>query len=549
MVKILVTVVGNGTKDTGKYKVAIGDRVLLKKEPENEFDAKAIHVFLEDESESVGYVANSPNTIQENCQSALQIHNLFEITNYAKIVNSTKVRYRNGRESNAYICELEGIEANNQKGETINMAQEIKFKLAGGKTVYPNKFKLADELKKGIQPSVKLVSEGDKIVAYFDNGLCGYVDNRKQDDIYTGDELKHLITEEKVAKITSQVATNFIGVLRLGENELKKKTEGKSLKDAIDWVTSEGLATADEVRERVTYMEKFGVTEKQMTTLFQSYKVYDSEVAKRINKPKTLYQDSSGILKKAIAYMNIKRNLLFEGDRGVGKNVLVETLSWLYKRPLYEFSVNSQHDNNSLLGGKTIESEVGEDGVERNKMSYDPDVIIQAAEVGGILNFDEFNTSFGHVMSLFNSLLDDRRRIQVPGYKNIVADDNFMAISTQNKEYQGTFENNEATIDRFVPILFPTLKSIEDVLQVKVPGIPYSMLSQCQKLFAGIKKNVEDGEISEKAISIRGFIDACTVAVEQDIPLKDALIDNVANKALDTDERKTIRDSIEDIIG
>lgn len=548
MKKALVTITGIGAKDSGKYKVSVGDTICLVKEPDNEYDSDAVKVFLKDKSESVGYVANRSTTVQPKCKSATEIQSLFKEEIFAKIVDETEVRFSSGRTSKAYTAELiQETKKREKKGE-INMTQEYKVKLTGSVSLYPNKFKVADQLKKGMSPTVKLVNQGDKIVAYYDGGLCGYVDVRKQEGISTYDEVKDVFDGERIAKVVSQVRQNYIAVFEVGEQEVTKAKTDKSLGEAIERIVTEGILTQGQIDERINYLKRNKVTEKQMLSLFNSYKKYDDETMKRIPIPDTLFIDATGLLRKSVGYMNVKRNLLFEGDRGAGKNVLTETLAWVYNRPLFEFPMNSQHDNNSMLGGKTIKSEVDEDGKERTEIGFDPDVIVQAGEVGGILVLDEFNTSFGHVMSLLNSYLDDRRRLQVPGYKTVHLDPNTIVIATQNRDYQGTFENNEATIDRFVPVIFPPLQSIEDILMAKVPGISYDIVKDCQTLFAGMKKCVEDGDISERTISTRGYIDACLVT-EQDIDLKDALIDNIANRATDKDERNVIKLMIEDIRG
>ena len=548
MEKTLVTIVGIWSEDSGKSKVSVGDTVCLTKEPDNEHDSDAVRVLSKDKSVSIGYVANSTSTVQLMCKSASNIKSLFKEEILAKVVAEKTVVFKNGKSSKAYIAELVQETKKREKKGEINMTQEYKVKLTGSISLYPNKFKVSEQLKKGLSPTVKLVNTGDKIVAYYDGGLCGYVDVRKQEGISTFDEVKDVIEGERIAKVVSLVRQNYIAVFQVGEKEVTKAKTDKSLSEAIERVVTEGILTQGQIDERINYLKRNKVTEKQMLSLFASYKKYDDETMKRIPEPKTLYQDSAGLVRKAIGYMNVKRNLLFEGDRGVGKNVLTETLAWASNRPLFEFPMNSQHDNNSMLGGQTITSEVGEDGKERTEISFDPDVIVQAGEVGGILVLDEFNTSFGHVMSLLNSYLDDRRRLQVPGYKTVELDPNTMVIATQNRDYQGTFENNEATIDRFVPVLFPALESIEDILMAKIPGISYDIVKDCQTLFAGLKNCVEDGDISERTISIRGFIDACLVT-EQDIDLKDALIDNIANRATDKDERNAIKLMIEDIKG
>jgi len=545
MKKVLVTIIGISAKNPGKNMVGVGDQVLLMKEPTNRFDKNAIKVLTKDGENSVGYVGNGDKTVASGTKSATEVNSLLKDEVFGTIVDTTKVMFngRGGsRESRAFIVEI--VIEDEKQGE-MNVNKELKFKLVGSKTIYPNKFRIAEELKAGNTPMVKLYPKDDKIVADFDGGLCGYVDTKKVEGLSLYEDIVSSVGGEKLAKITSQVGTNFIGVFTINEAELKREQQLKTLKATLKEIIDNGIATQDEIDERMEYLKKNSVTDKQILGLFATYKKYDPEVQVRIPKrPKTLYQDSNGIVRRSVAYVNMQRNLLFEGDRGVGKNVLLETLAWLYKRPLYEFALNSQHDNTAILGGKTLEA----DEKGNTVMGFDREAIVEAVEVGGMLELGEFNTSVAHVMTILNPVLDDRKRLQVPGYKEIRADSNFVAIGTQNRDYQGTFENNEATIDRFVPIIFPKLDNLADVLMAK--GISdANLIRKCDTLFRGIKKCVEDGDISEKAITIRGFVDACMVVSEMDIPLKEALIDNIANRSTDLDDRKSIMNMIEDIIG
>lgn len=462
------------------------------------------------------------------------------------------------------------------------MENKIKFTLMGAETIYKGKQLLRDMLKLG-PIKVYLEISGDKIIATLDSALCGYIDKT------SAEKMKPLLKENDYAVITIISGTNFIGHYEIGQEAIEKELTIKSLKEMTAYILNKNLDNKDNLEAKLEYLEKCKVPEKAQLNMFKSYVLYPNEVANKIpKKPKTLYQDNSGIVKKSISYMNISRNLMFEGDRGVGKNVLTETLCWLFNRPLFEFSMNSQHDNNSLLGGKVFEdnhsveelntiqqffakfinifnpisnlfknskkeeaettisavSKALTSLVNKQEMSFEASVIVLAAKYGGVIVFDEFNTSLAHVMSLFNSLLDDRRRITVPGYEVIDAHPNFLAIATQNKDYVGTFESNEATVDRFVPIIFPTLTSIENILMAKIPSISYETVKTCQLIFNGLKKSVQDGNVSEKALTIRGFIDACLV-IEQGVSLKEALIDNIANRANDIDDRNSILNMID----
>ncbi|MBP1308661.1 MoxR-like ATPase [Paenibacillus sp. 1182] len=532
----MVTVVGLSSRDPGKHKVVVGDVLFFEKELDNK-DPYAIKAFTDKERESVGYVANGRSTVMMNTESAEHVYDSFEKYVWGQVVEITESLFKNGHKSKAFIVCLDIDDF--VEGD-VSMEQHVmKFKLVGAKTQYPKKFDVIDDLKKGKVPFIKIFPQDDKLVAEYEGGLAGYIDTKKQEGYSVYEDIVAAIPKEQIAKITGFLTTNLIGEFVLNAGELQTVKTAQDFKTVCQKVVEDGLATDEEIQKRIHYMEKCRVPEKAMIRVFESYQHYREEVATLIpemKSPKVLYQDGDqGIVLDCISYINGDRNLLFEGDRGVGKNVLIETLAWLYRRPLYEFAINSQHDNSSLLGGKTIEAD--EDG--HTKMGFDVEATIQAAVEGGVLNLDEINTGLAHALIIFNSLLDDRRRMYVPGYGNIQAHPNFIVIGSMNREYQGTFDLNEATADRFVPIVFPKMVSLKEVLLAKVPNVGLSIINKCDQLYSGIKKIVEDGEVSDKALTIRGFVDAC-IGVEQGLTLQRALITNVAHRCSDTDDRNAI---------
>ncbi len=472
------------------------------------------------------------------------------------------------------------------------MDKKITFKMVSSITLYPDKQLVIDELKQNGYASVELVKENGQITVNFGQKPVGHIDKNYPDGTPYA-EIESLVNPKRIAKLQmGQTVTIITGYFNVDSSEFNTPAEAESLKEICDKVVAQGLLTQEEVDERLRYARQYGVTERQIKKIFLRMRRYPDDVEKRIPvKPKTLYIDGSGILLRTVGYILSKRNMMFTGDRGVGKNVLIETLAWLFRRPLYEESLNSGHDNNSLLGGKTFDDQSEEPPEESigffkglcsvfkngfkslfktdaddsqallvvgiikkvaswfsgsKKIKFDPDIIVQAAMYGGFLVLDEFNTIPGHIMSMFNSLLDDRRRIQVPGYKLVVADEDFLAIATQNSGYQSTFQNNEATEDRFVPVEFPQLNSIRELLLAKVKGIDYDIVDKCDTLFMSIKKCVMDGEFPEQTMTVRGFIDACNASLE-DVPIELALIDCVANKAQEKLHKDAIKQTINDL--
>lgn len=584
-IKILirVRVIGDALEKPVK-----GDKLYLVREPSNKFDKDAIAVCVKSAPDSIsikaGYVANSEKTLfaGEPYVSASSIQNLFKGDEAIEVVIKEEIDDNKGM----YFYHGEIVMENNIKDNNEQVAnKKIKLSLMGGFTVHGGKKALIEDYRKGINCAVTLEANEDMLITGFYKGAS--VGVIKQDDDFEKCKLINSILKDPNIKTITQVVGMQGSTINCEMEAIGdiKEVRTNNIKNIINNILKNGIDTRENIDRKLKYLEQNNVPGVSAKAIFESYVEYPSEVAVKIPNPETLYVDSSGLVRRSIAYMNIKRNLLYEGEKGTGKNALTETMAWLYNRPLYEFSLNSQHSNSSLLGTQTFEDEslskpkkgllksvstllrafgkgnIKETDLEgteeildrllskdNKKLVFSQSPIIEAFENGGIIVLDEFNTSLAHVMPIFNSLLDERRRMSVPLYGEVVAHDNAIAIATQNLSYQGTFETNEATSDRFVPLVFPKCENITEILRAKVGFISEYNLSVVEKVYEGIKSQVEMGELDSKAITIRGFIDACLV-LEQDIPLKEALIDNVANRTSDLESREIIGNIISLNIG
>ena len=556
----------------------IGDVVELIKEPENEHDKNAIKVMLN--NNQIGYLANNNSKITtlEGTLSASEMQDKFKTQAKAKIIEFDK------NESNGYkkTFKAEFIE---EKKKTKPAKSKVSFTLTGGFTTYSSKKDLITDVGKG-NVTIKITKLEGIIIGEYNKKAAGKVT--------ANEETMEIIKEylEDFSEVTAiAYGKDKLNVLCYLEEKKAVKTKKVKINEETERVIKKGINTEEEIKEKIEYMKKCKVSKQNIGLLFESYVKYSKEVEARIpQKPKVLYVDTENLVETSMFYINTKKNLVFEGEKGVGKNVLTETLAWLYNRPLYEFSSNSQHNNNSLLGGQTfapvekkkkqkdnrvlanlirkfVSKLVGiENNTEKEELSaieslieglsekndknlvFEMSSILEAFVNGGIIVLDEFNTSLAHVMPIFNALLDDRRRMEVTGLGQVVGHPNFCAIATQNKDYQGTFEANEATADRFEPIIFPQLTSISEILRERVPNVDYDTMALADKLYTGIKSSVETGEIGDNALTIRGFISACEV-INLGMDRKQAFINSVANRASDIDDRKAIRNMIDLQVG
>jgi MoxR-like ATPase len=542
-----VTIIGLSYKFPGMKEVNLGDKILLKKEPSNSVDEDAIHAYLRVGTtlESVGYVGNKPTreTTFTDTKTATEAHSLFGDETEGLVTDIRTMKVGTNPNSKSLVVQLI-LKGTYREATKMAQDQIINFKLVGPKTLFPKKFELLELVKTGVVQYVELFmrEEDQKIVAKFEGSLAGYVNKANQIGLSDYDDIVAAIGNGKNAKITQHVLTDMMGSFTVSESELENEKSHITLKGITTKIVDEGLATQEEMNEKISYMKSNGVTDNQIIGMFGTYRSYAADNVPA-GKPDTVFVDSIGLVPDVIGFINAKRNLLFIGDKGCGKNVLIDTMAWLFKRPLSELSMNSGHDNSTLFGGKTIEA----DETGKTKMGFDLEAPIRAAKFGNLLNIDEINTGLAHMLSGYNSLLDDRRRVTVPGYGLVEADENFLCIATMNIDYQGTFEMNEATADRFVPIIFPPSNNLKEILMEKVLNIvDISIINNCVILFEDIQKLVKDGQISDKAVSIRGFIDACK-GVANDVPIRKSLVYNIANRCRDADDRKAIMDAIEDL--
>lgn len=549
-----------------------GDIFMLLKEPHPQ-DHDAIKV-LDSAGLDIGYVANSPNTVHEGTISATMLKD--EFPDKARIVVGEEISKKG-----PFVRYLATLLLEKKKDNDV-----LEFNITGT-SAYPGKTALINAVKASGNVNVKLTVVEDRIVALHEGKEAGIV---KADEDTHSKLFQHIEdTPEVFANCTGLDRGKVLATTTISlQQEIKVKRV--KIEDSISRILAAGIDTEENLNEKIEYLRRNKVTEVSIASLLESYEEYPHDVKVRIpEKPETLFVDTTDLVKRSVAFMNIQKNLRFEGEKGVGKNVLTETLCWLYNRPMFEFSMNGGHSNNALLGGKTFEEgkEVNDEeksniftgmltaatllkksffkgkvdapedelkhakeaffkamGIKDKALVFEMSSILEAAYHGGVVVLDEFNMGIPNALAIFNSLLDARRRMEVPGYKEIRAHKNFLAISTLNMNYEGTFEENSATKDRFVTVPFPELSAITPILTEKVKTITYDTAVSANRIYLGLRDSVKAGTLSQDALSIRAFIDACEV-MSQGFSLKEALTMTVVTAITDTEERMAVQEIID----
>lgn len=272
----------------------------------------------------------------------------------------------------------------------------------------------------------------------------------------------------------------------------------------------------------------------ELKKFHMSYEV-DDQVKERVAKPEILFYGKR-ILEMSMAALLQGDNLLLSGAKATGKNVLCETLSWLFGRPEYDISFHVNTDSADLIGTDTFSD---------NEVHLRKGPIYQCAEFGGFGILDEINMAKNDAVSVLHATLDHRRRIDIPGYNRISLHPATRFIGTMNYGYAGTRELNEALVSRFMVIDMPALDepSLLFVLKQHFPTGNGNALKAFAGLFLDLQTKAYHGEISTKSLDLRGLVSAIR-ATRSGLPPIQAVQMGIINKSFDTFEKEIIEDVV-----
>ena len=291
------------------------------------------------------------------------------------------------------------------------------------------------------------------------------------------------------------------------------------MKDLIQFLRDENV-DPELLDEALEFRDKHGVNE---------------EFKARIPEPEYLYYGTD-IWNKAIAALLCGENLLLAGPKATGKNVLAENLALLFGRPLWDVSFHINVDASYLIGTDTYDG---------NKVTFRPGPVYNCAVEGGFGVLDEINMARNEALAVLHSTLDFRHAIDVAGYDRIPVREETRFIATMNYGYAGTRDMNEALCSRFAIIDMPLIREsdLDKLLNDTFPGMRDDIRSQFVKLFYDIEKKAESAEISERALDLRGLIDAIRL-IGKGVKCGDAMDMCIVNKTFDEYERKLVDDVI-----
>lgn len=259
------------------------------------------------------------------------------------------------------------------------------------------------------------------------------------------------------------------------------------------------------------------------------------DYADRIPQPEYFYYGND-IWRKALAAILEGENLLLTGPKATGKNVLAENLAAVLGRPEWNVSFHINADAAYLIGADTYNG---------REVVFRPGPLMLTAQHGGFAVLDEINMAKNEALAVLHSVLDFRHVIDLPGYSRVEADPAARFIGTMNYGYAGTRELNEALCSRFAVLQMPVIteEGMHKLFKHSFPDMKDDIAEQFMKLFYELNSKAEHADISERAVDLRGLLDACRM-IRRGITSGEALEMTITDKSFDTYERKLIHDVI-----
>ncbi len=181
--------------------------------------------------------------------------------------------------------------------------------------------------------------------------------------------------------------------------------------------------------------------------------------------------------------------------------------------------------------------------------------------MGGVMVFNEMNMADANFFASFaNQLLDGTGFLFIPGRGEVRINPDCVLFGTQNADYEGVEQANEATMSRFNAMVFPQPDTIKGQLVAAVKAalkkdgfedtaVNPDFFSQTEKFYKQCSSSVKKAIVSNACLNIRGFVRAITMAAESNgvTKLKRAIEISVINTC-PMDERQDLYATLDAIV-
>ncbi len=377
----------------------------------------------------------------------------------------------------------------------------------------------------------------------------------------------------KIERVEGNRLVGSLDIL-IREGAANKSSDAQTSSDVLAIVKqkiSEGILTEEEWNKRLKIFKDNRVDDFLIKRIVSGYRTYN----KPVHSPSCIYVDpeietskkrgEEGIVAEGLRHAVSRIGCICEGEKSVGKNVYLETVAWLMGMPMYLITFSRQMSPSSIYGEKTTDNsaakelatkeayecalakarvEAGQGSIEDiekaarleiiKAQSSSVNIVIDQSELydwlvdGGLLVFNEMNMAEANFFASFtNQLLDGTGFLFIPGRGEVRIHKDCVLFGTQNANYEGVEQQNEATMSRFNCLVFPQPRGIKKQLISAVTSalkrdgfegttLPDEYYTQCEKFYQQCRKAAsgDDASITNACLNIRGFVRALTAVAE-----------------------------------
>ncbi|MBD3254235.1 MAG: AAA domain-containing protein [Candidatus Lokiarchaeota archaeon] len=210
-------------------------------------------------------------------------------------------------------------------------------------------------------------------------------------------------------------------------------------------------------------------------------------------------------LKKIILARSVGKNILIEGEVGVGKTTIAKAVSAYYDTDFYRVDCTEDTLTHNLVGYFDPPLVIAKGYVEE---SYKYGPLASAMDDGGCLFINEINRMPESTQNALLTALDEKI-LDIPKLRTIKAEKDFFVIATLNPSaHVGVTALGEAIKDRFVWIKLDYQEPAEEV-EIILQNVENTdpKMEQIAEIAQAIIQKTRDSSSFRRGSSVRGAID------------------------------------------
>jgi MoxR-like ATPase len=219
-------------------------------------------------------------------------------------------------------------------------------------------------------------------------------------------------------------------------------------------------------------------------------------------------------LKKIILARSVGKNILIEGEVGVGKTTLAKAVSLEFDSDFYRVDCSEDILTHNLVGYFDPPLVIAKGYIE-DSYAYGP--LASAMINGGCLFINEINRMPENTQNILLTALDEKI-LDIPKLKTIHAKENFFVIATLNPSaHVGVSVLGEAIKDRFIWIKLDYQKPKEEIEIIKQEVKFDGKMDRIATISQNIVQLTRNSTSIRRGSSIRGAIDLAALITQYEI--------------------------------